>query len=93
MGEAKIANSKLTLLSYINFTHLNQAFETAKGVREPEISGQEHEIFSGSRRVPENFEILEFIGIPENSENPLTIYIRFNEYIHGFGLFIPGVFG
>ena len=27
MGEAKIANSKLILLSYINFTHLNQTFE------------------------------------------------------------------
>ncbi|KAK9300544.1 hypothetical protein QLX08_006869 [Tetragonisca angustula] len=30
MDEEKIANSKLTLLSYVNFTHLNQAFETAK---------------------------------------------------------------
>ena len=30
MGEAKIINSKLTLLSYINFTHLNQAFETIR---------------------------------------------------------------
>ena len=36
-----------------------------KGVREPEISDREHEISSGSGRVPENFEILERIGIPD----------------------------
>ena len=30
MAEAKIANNKLTLLSHVNFTHLNQALETAR---------------------------------------------------------------
>ena len=38
-----------------------------RGVRGPEISSssREHETFSGSGRVSENFEILEFIGIPK----------------------------
>ena len=30
------------------------------------MSGREHEIFSGSGRVPENFEILEFIEIRDS---------------------------
>lgn len=29
LGEAKISNSKLTLVSYVNFTHLSRAFERA----------------------------------------------------------------
>ena len=42
-----------------------------RGVRGTEISGQEHEIFSGLGREPENFEILERVGIWKRIGNML----------------------
>ena len=45
-------------------------------MQERDISGRKYEISSGSGRVPENFEIFEFIGIPERVGKGLVTRIN-----------------